>query len=148
MAFETSCRSNLLTMSKVFSGIDRLPCLIDYAVHRKDAHNKLYGVKLFVKRKEAIKILRRLHADIVGRKPASSPPLPRYFFHEHWLVALAAVRYWREKWRIGFDQHSVERGLFSGFTNLLRFGKSDVAGEGNHESHLQCLSCIDRKSTR
>jgi hypothetical protein len=44
--------------------------LIDEFRGAGDAHNKLNGVELFVKRKEAIKILCRLKTYFFGGKPA------------------------------------------------------------------------------
>jgi len=57
-----------------------------------------------------------------------------------WLVALAAIGNRREEWRVGFDEHAVER------TTLPRpesvgLGKGYVSGERNHEamSSARCM---------
>ena len=53
------------------------------------------------------------------------------------LVALASVGNGRKVGRVGFDQHVVERDLRRRVANLLRLGKADIPGKGNHEAHVQ-----------
>src|SRR5207302_10557951 len=46
------------------------PCSVDESPSAHDAHNKLNGVELFVKRKEAIEVLCRLETHCFGGKPS------------------------------------------------------------------------------
>ena len=45
------------------------------------------------------------------------------------LVALAAVRYRRQKRRIRLDEQAIQRDLFDNIPEILRFGKSDQPRE-------------------
>src|SRR5215472_9860102 len=149
MAFDTSWGSILLTMSKVFSGIQKTresppriplwanpaPTLNRFARPNLDASTKLNGLGRFVKGKEAAKILRGLHAHFLRRQSPQFAQLPRRFHHERRLVSLAPMRHRRQVGRVGFDKHAVERDMPGRVADGLRLGKGDITGKGNHESH-------------
>ena len=60
---------------------------------------------------EATKILRGLGADLVGWKSAELADLTRDLFDVRGLITFAAEGNWRQEWRIGLDEHAVERDL-------------------------------------
>src|SRR2546426_8863077 len=97
----------------------------------------LYGVRGFGKRKEAIEIVRSLASHLFRRDSPKLADLPGNFLHECGLIAFAAMWNWCEEGRVGFNQHSVERDLFRGISNLLRFWESDISGKRNHKSHVE-----------
>ena len=61
----------------------------------------------------------------------------RGFEDERRLIALATVRNRRQIGRVGLDQHALQWNFHCGVANLLRLGKSHIAGERNHESHVE-----------
>src|SRR6266480_990041 len=120
MALETSCKSILLTMSKVFSGMLIYPktvSLFDSAQSEK-----------------VVEIAGCHASDFFGRNTAQFAQLAGDFLYECRLVPLASMRNGRQKGRVGFNKHAIKRHLFGCIANGLRFGKSDISGEGNHEA--------------
>src|SRR4030095_3263647 len=106
MALDTSCRSILLTISKVFSGIslslsDQIP-----PSPPKSQPIKLNGSPVFVKRKETVEMFRGSDSNFFGRKSPQRPELPRHFLDIGRLVALAAVGNRRQKRRVRLNQHA------------------------------------------
>src|SRR5437868_1325389 len=99
--------------------------------------NKLNGVELFVKGKEAVKIVGSLPAHFFCRESAQFADLPRRFHHEGRLITLAAMRNRRQKRRVGFNQHAIQRDLLGRIANLLRLRKSNVSRKRNHEPHIE-----------
>ena len=86
-----------------------------------------------------------------GESPRKSAILPRHLFYERGLVALAAMRHRREKRRIGLNEHAVERNHAGSVANVLRLGKGDVAGKGDHEAQIErrmCVSTVPVKQCR
>src|ERR1700740_3745464 len=69
MAFDTSCRSTLLTTSNVFSGM-AVRYLFRFGFPLESRTLKLNGRALFVKRKEAVEVLRGLRTHLIGRESA------------------------------------------------------------------------------
>ena len=61
----------------------------------------------------------------------------RHFRDVGGLVALAAVGLRSEKRRIGLDQDAVEWEFLGDVAKVLRFGIGGIAGEGNHEAHVE-----------
>ena len=86
---------------------------------------------------EFLKVRRRALRNLAHRYPAQLPELPRHFFHESRLVALAAVRYRRQERRIRLNEHALQRNFFGRLANILRLGKSHIAGKRDHEAHIQ-----------
>src|SRR5437660_3704508 len=86
---------------------------------------------------EFSKICCRLFRDFLHRYPAQLPELPRHFSHKSRLVALAAVRYRRQERRIRLNEHALQRNFFRCLADILRLGKSHIAGKRDHEAHIQ-----------
>src|SRR5205085_11934627 len=87
--------------------------------------------------KEADEVLRCQHADFLRAHAAQLRDLPRYFFYKCGLVAFTAIRYWRQEWRISFDENAFERNFFGHIPNTLRFRESYVTGERDDKPNLQ-----------
>src|SRR5437870_3852006 len=138
MALETSCKSILLTMSKVFSGMMIYPKTVQTNLMRVPEEAELTPWNFFFVRfsqsEKAVEIAGCHASDFFGRNTAQFAQLAGDFLYECRFVPLASMRNGRQKGRVGFNKHAIKRHLFGCIANGLRFGKSDISGEGNHEA--------------
>src|ERR1700720_402657 len=63
--------------------------------------------------------------------------MPGHFLYKYWLVAFAAMRHRRQKWRVGFDEQAFQWHFLGSIADRLRFGKCQVAGERDHEAQIK-----------
>lgn len=76
-----------------------------------------------------MEVLAGLPPDLFSRAAAEFANLSRDFFYECRLIALAAMGYRREKWRISFDEQAIKREFTRCFANVGDLGEGNVAGE-------------------